>query len=121
MPTYRYKCPTCEHQFDIYKGFSEIDNLEKCPSCGRGLIEGKNRVIGVAQFFGEKPDDPFYSIPLGKMVSSKKEMRSIAKSKGWEEMGSSNIEKHIESSDRDRERKAQEKWDEFSKPIELNG
>jgi len=121
MPTYRYKCPSCEYTFDVHKAVSDIDSLEKCDSCGRGGIEGQSRVIESRQFFGEKPDEPFYSIPLGKMVSSKKQMRDIAKAKGWEEVGTTNIDKHIESLDKEREDKSQARWDEFSKPIELNG
>lgn len=113
MPTYRYKCPSCEYLFDTVKGVSEIDCLETCPSCGRSGIEGKSRVIEPRQFYGEKPDEPFYSIPLGKMVSSKKAMRAEAKDRGWEEVGNSvtDIEKHIEQDQKGIEKKCQARWD----------
>jgi putative FmdB family regulatory protein len=115
MPTYRYKCPSCEHLFDVTKGVSEIDSLESCPTCGTGSIEGKYRIIEPRQFYGEKPDDPFYSIPLGKMVSSKKELRSEAKARGWEEVGNSvpDIEKHIENDQKAIEKKCNARWEEL--------
>lgn len=121
MPTYRYKCPSCEHQFDVVKSFREIDELEKCPSCSRGSIEGSNRVIGAVMFYGEKQDEPFYSIPLGKMVKSKKEMRGIAKARGWEEVGSTDVTKQLESADKILEQKTNDRYKEFFAPIEING
>lgn len=121
MPTYRYRCPSCDHQFDVVKSFTEIDELERCPSCNRGSIEGSNRVIGAVMFHGEKPDEPFYSIPLGKMVKSKKELRGIAKSKGWEEVGTSNVEKQLETCDKILEQKTTDRYKEFFAPIEING
>lgn len=121
MPTYRYKCPSCVHEFDVIKPVSELDDLEKCPSCGRGSIEGKNRLLGAVQFYGEKQDDAFYSIPLGRMVKSKKEMRAVAKQKGWEELGTTDITNHIDSLDRSREQKSKDRYKEFFAPIEVNG
>ena len=32
MPTYEYKCDSCEHTFDEIQGFSEPP-LTKCPKC----------------------------------------------------------------------------------------
>lgn len=121
MPTYRYKCPSCDHQFDVIKSFREIDELESCPSCSRGSIEGSNRVIGPVSFYGEKPDEPFYSIPLGKMVKSKKEMRAVAKQKGWEELGSTDISKNIDHCEKILEQKSKDRYKEFFAPIEING
>lgn len=36
MPTYAYRCVTCEHAFDIYQSFSD-DALTECPECGGTL------------------------------------------------------------------------------------
>lgn len=114
MPTYRYACPSCDHEFDVIKSVSEIDELESCPSCGRDKIEGCQRRLGRVYFYGEKPDDAFYSVPLGKVVNSRKAQAREAKDRGWEEVGNvGNIEKHIDRTDKERERKAASKWDEF--------
>lgn len=32
MPTYSYKCDSCEHQFDIIQKMSD-DKLTTCPEC----------------------------------------------------------------------------------------
>lgn len=42
MPTYRYKCENCEHEFEEYQTFSE-NKLEKCPECGKLRLQ---RLIG---------------------------------------------------------------------------
>ncbi|CAN5670250.1 hypothetical protein BH10ACT1_BH10ACT1_22140 [soil metagenome] len=36
MPTYEYRCKTCEHQFDIVQSFTD-DSLTVCPECGGPL------------------------------------------------------------------------------------
>ena len=33
MPRYDYKCPECEHEFEVKQSFSE-DPVASCPSCG---------------------------------------------------------------------------------------
>jgi putative FmdB family regulatory protein len=42
MPTYSYRCKSCEHHFEEWQKISD-DPLVTCPSCGKnGLV----RVIG---------------------------------------------------------------------------
>ena len=120
MPTYRYKCPSCSFEFDVIKQMSECDTVEKCETCGRGNIEGSCRMLGTPIFYGEKQDEAFYSIPLGKMVKSKKAMRQMAKDRGWEELGTTDIHRNIDSMDRAREQKSADSYAEFSAPITLN-
>jgi putative FmdB family regulatory protein len=36
MPTYSYKCATCDHTFDVHQNFSD-DALTVCPECGGTL------------------------------------------------------------------------------------
>ena len=36
MPTYSYRCTSCDHAFDIHQSFSD-DSLTECPSCGGAL------------------------------------------------------------------------------------
>jgi putative FmdB family regulatory protein len=40
MPTYEYKCPSCEHFFEEFQSITE-NPIEKCPECG----EKTQRVI----------------------------------------------------------------------------
>ena len=34
MPTYQYKCPHCEHEFEEFQSITE-DPVKKCPQCGK--------------------------------------------------------------------------------------
>jgi putative FmdB family regulatory protein len=36
MPTYEYRCKSCEHQFDAVQAFTD-DALTECPECGGPL------------------------------------------------------------------------------------
>jgi putative FmdB family regulatory protein len=36
LPTYSYRCTSCEHAFDIHQAFTD-DNLSICPNCGGAL------------------------------------------------------------------------------------
>lgn len=35
MPTYAYKCPECEHEFDVFKKKATKPRARKCPACGK--------------------------------------------------------------------------------------
>lgn len=41
MPTYRYKCNKCGHEFEVRQRMSD-DPLSECPVCGGGV----RRVVG---------------------------------------------------------------------------
>lgn len=45
MPTYRYRCADCGHQFDAVQRFAD-DPLRECPSCG-GAIRRVIQPVGV--------------------------------------------------------------------------
>ncbi len=36
MPTYRYRCKSCSHEFDQFQKFAE-DPLTICPECGQAI------------------------------------------------------------------------------------
>ena len=36
MPTYEYRCKTCEHELEVQQSFSD-DPLDTCPECGGPL------------------------------------------------------------------------------------
>ena len=42
MPTYDYRCKSCEHEFELFQSMSERVK-RKCPECGKLALE---RLIG---------------------------------------------------------------------------
>jgi putative FmdB family regulatory protein len=34
MPTYQYKCPHCDHEFEEFQNITEAP-IDKCPQCGK--------------------------------------------------------------------------------------
>jgi Cu2+-containing amine oxidase len=105
----------------VIKRIAQCDDLENCPLCKKAEIEGKHRLLGAVIFYGEKQDDAFYSIPLGRVVNGKKHMRQLAKEKGLIEVGNEKVDKLHSDADNYHENKSKERWSEFSKPIEING
>ena len=52
MPTYGYRCDSCETSFDVTKPMAEFDSPEACPSC-----EGETRRLFEPTGFVLKGDD----------------------------------------------------------------
>jgi len=46
MPTYEYRCKSCEHGFDIVQAFSD-DALTECPSCGEPTLKKVFGNVGI--------------------------------------------------------------------------
>lgn len=42
MPTYDYRCNSCDHSFELFQHITE-NPVKKCPACGKLEVE---RVIG---------------------------------------------------------------------------
>lgn len=42
MPTYDYRCKTCDHEFELFQSMSDPVK-KKCPACGKSTLE---RLIG---------------------------------------------------------------------------
>ncbi|MCC6228509.1 MAG: zinc ribbon domain-containing protein [Phycisphaerales bacterium] len=42
MPTYDYRCKSCDHEFELFQSMSDPVK-KKCPSCGKSALE---RLIG---------------------------------------------------------------------------
>ena len=40
MPTYVYRCPSCEIQVEERRKMSQADDLLDCPLCGEALVRG---------------------------------------------------------------------------------
>jgi len=50
MPTYTYKCKSCEHKFGVEQSITE-DPLTTCPKCEEAIFRVIGKNIGV-QFVG---------------------------------------------------------------------
>ncbi len=69
MPTYCYKCLSCQNGFDVVKSISEYKNLESCPVCG-GLTERDH----VTEYHGSKTQKQLlehYDLGLGIVVKDR--------------------------------------------------
>ena len=47
MPTYEYRCKSCEHRFDIVQSFTD-DALTTCPECGEQTLKKVFGNVGIA-------------------------------------------------------------------------
>ena len=47
MPTYSYKCNSCEHQFDVMQGIND-ERLKTCPECNKDTLK---RLLGTGAGF----------------------------------------------------------------------
>jgi putative FmdB family regulatory protein len=115
MPVYDYLCQKCGTAFDVTKRIAEIDVVESCPEC-KSECDSKARIISTPkEFFGEKPEEPFYSVPLGKWVKGKSDLRKQAKARGMIEIGNENVDNMIKRDDRyiqeKCDRRYREVWD----------
>ncbi len=75
MPTYEYKCSSCEYHFEHFQSMSDLP-LTECPSCGekiRRLISGGTGLI----FKGKG----FYLTDYKKSGSTKSKTGTTGKSK----------------------------------------
>lgn len=95
---------------------SAIDDLEPCPSCKSSCDKHCRIITKGREFYGEKPDEPFFSIPLGKWVKGNNDMRRQAKQRGLIEVGNEDVGKLMDRADRDRENKRNDGWREFTNP-----
>jgi putative FmdB family regulatory protein len=46
MPTYEYRCKSCDHQFDIVQAFTD-DALTECPACGEAALKKVFGNVGI--------------------------------------------------------------------------
>lgn len=46
MPTYEYRCKSCDHQFDIVQSFAD-DALTECPSCHEETLKKVFGNVGI--------------------------------------------------------------------------
>jgi putative FmdB family regulatory protein len=46
VPTYSYRCASCQHAFDQYQGFTDA-SLTVCPACNEPMLRKVFNSIGV--------------------------------------------------------------------------
>src|SRR6187200_3520303 len=45
MPTYEYRCKSCDHRFDVVQSFTD-DAITECPECG-GVVKKVFGSVGI--------------------------------------------------------------------------
>ena len=55
MPTYRYRCTSCKHEFDAFQSMKDAA-LTSCPKCSKAIIRiiqpvGKFTGLGMRELF----------------------------------------------------------------------
>jgi putative FmdB family regulatory protein len=110
MPIYDYLCEKCDLEFEVIKGMSEYDGLDKCTSCGN---VGK-RIFTYCKFHftGTKIEDAEFNPGLGQITKSKAHREELAKKLGVEEVGNENPDKLHKHFDSARETKIKKSWDD---------
>jgi putative FmdB family regulatory protein len=116
VPIYDYKCKNCLDTFTATKRISQADELETCPHCEAECDKNCRYISGRVEFFGEKPDEAFFSNALGKWVKGKKDQAKQAKERGWIEVGNDDVNASHARNDREREKKSKESWNEYLSP-----
>ena len=107
MPTYEYRCKTCEHQFDVVQSFTD-DALTECPECG-GVLKKVFGNVGIT-FKGSG----FYktdSRSAGSFGSAKDADRTDAKKSTETKSDSSSSSSDSSSSSGSGEKKTEKKAD----------
>jgi putative FmdB family regulatory protein len=72
MPTYVYRCPTCQVSFDVVKSVAQYDSQECCP---QGHVAEKQ--IARFNFTGAGDWRPAYNPAFGAVVRSKAHQREL--------------------------------------------
>lgn len=81
MPDYKYECPHCFCNWEVFKKMAEYETAEHCPTCykiGERVISSPS-VPGTSTSF-----KPFHDISLGQTVHSAKEIDKICEEKNVE-------------------------------------
>ncbi len=108
MPTYEYGCKS-GHQWDVIKTVSAIDDPELCPDC---RATGDRR-ISRTNFTGASDwNNQTYNPALGCYTKSTADARKIAKSRGYEEIGTEKPESIHKAMDKTRQDNRDRRWAE---------
>lgn len=113
MPTYPYQCPSCGEKQDIVKSISAIDLIENCTKCTTEMT-GEHRHIVGGEFLYAGVEDAEYNHGLGCVTYGRKHRAQIARDRGLEEIGNSELpSKTWDRLESDREKRHQRGWDDM--------
>lgn len=108
---YPYHCKDCNSEFEVIKSVRMIDDPEKCEACGS--LNTEREIAQNQSFYGAGDwNTQTFNQSLGCYVRSQNHARKIAKEKGFEEIGNEDcgkIERHFE---RNREEKAEQRYND---------
>jgi len=123
MPIYDYKCQHCEDTFEVEKRIAFADEIESCPHCSAACDKKCRLITNGKEFYGEKVEEPFYSVALGKWVKGNRDNRQQAKERGMIEVGNEDFNKIYETTERDRNKMLNGRWDKIfdSGPYQIRG
>lgn len=111
---YEYECYECEKRFDVVKSHTRMNDPEDCVFCNsektkRQFPPSKMKI----ELCRTQVEHPYYSPALGKVVQSTQHLRSEAKARGWEEVGTESPDKIHKAYDNEREKKIQTRYDDL--------
>lgn len=106
---YPYECP-CGKKFEVVKSLDELERIEPCPECQK---EAK-RVLAGGYFYGTKVEDAEYDPAFGCVVNNSKHRARLAKERGWEEVGNTDMNKWYADKQKEKEKETQRYYDEVT-------
>jgi putative FmdB family regulatory protein len=123
MPIYPYRCSKCEHGFEIWAKFSEIDSLEPaCPECYNKCTPKERLISPKIHLNNTKVEDAEFCEAFGCVVKNKAHRKKIAKERGLVEVGNEKpetIHKHFEVERKERDKKQEaERYDDVMSALQ---
>ena len=106
---YPYECK-CGYKTDVSKSLSDIDRPENCIHCGSQM----DRKIGRSNFYGQGVEDAVFDPVFGCVIENSKHRRALAKEKGWEEVGNTDMNKWYDEKQREKQKETERYYDEVT-------
>lgn len=110
MPIYPYRCDDCSYHFEIPKPLANIEDKERCQSCGSSKTK---RTIGLSAIEASSAAQPYYNPGLGCVIKSKSHKKQVMKELGVEEVGTTSPESMYKQLEAPREKRIAESWDKI--------
>ena len=106
---YPYRCDDgCQHEFDIYKSYKDIDNTEHCPECN---VVSQRKIAPSNLYAVGEWDYNEYNHGLGCWTKGTKHAEKIARSRGLEPVGNESVESLDKRNEADKARRHKAAWD----------
>lgn len=110
---YAYRCPTCDHEFDVIKRHTEMDHPEICERCKTTAI--REFMPQRLHLVHTKVQDAEYNPGLGCITKNRQDRAEICKKRGIEEIGNEKPDKIHEHFEKVREEKREKAWADADK------